>query len=433
MANQVNEIHVVCRGSLNVTGLSDTEFESGWWVVAERHIRPGVLFALHEEKEALSYLQGDVVRLVGKEQAGDNTRLQVLIRRTADGVPWKGGGSGTVGYLWSGGEFGALPVVPCVLPTFLGGGNKPLKSLFEAAKFEWPTPGQLEEGSGGHAGNRRAEFMNVLARLAAALPQGRVPYAFADEAGEPWRLDVGNLKWAAAEGWLLPGRPEADGRVHWFSLTDKFIKEKRSLVQRWSENYARGKPTALAQDADENVIVETSSEEEATRSDPYAEFDAAAIGADAFREEVMRPRRDREGQASFRTDLMAAYRGRCAVTRVRAAEALEAAHIIPHGVCGRHGLHPSNGILLRADLHNLFDAQLLGFQYHGDKVVVEVSTKLGNTAYFKLHGREIFLPEDPALRPSPAALIIRQDKMPLTRESTKAVCAASREVAEVEV
>ena len=48
------------------------------------------------------------------------------------------------------------------------------------------------------------------------------------------------------------------------------------------------------------------------------------------------------------------YHRRCAVTQERTLPALEAAHIRPYGEGGEH--EPRNGLLLRRDIHSLFDA-----------------------------------------------------------------------------
>ena len=48
-----------------------------------------------------------------------------------------------------------------------------------------------------------------------------------------------------------------------------------------------------------------------------------------------------------------AYERRCAITGERTLPALEAAHIKPYGSGGPH--QPENGLLLRSDLHRLFD------------------------------------------------------------------------------
>jgi len=76
-------------------------------------------------------------------------------------------------------------------------------------------------------------------------------------------------------------------------------------------------------------------------------------------EEVRRVRREvqqRLGQREFRDALRSAYGDRCVITGTSLTELLEAAHITPVSLGGRHST--KNGLLLRADLHTLFD---LGF------------------------------------------------------------------------
>lgn len=65
----------------------------------------------------------------------------------------------------------------------------------------------------------------------------------------------------------------------------------------------------------------------------------------------------REGQSLFRAQLLEAYRGRCAITGYDLPDALEAAHITPYR--GRQTNIISNGLLLRADIHGLFDAGVI--------------------------------------------------------------------------
>ncbi len=66
--------------------------------------------------------------------------------------------------------------------------------------------------------------------------------------------------------------------------------------------------------------------------------------------QIIRPRL---GQSTFRYALEQAY-GRCAVTGEHSLPALDAAHIVPFCEGGRHVLE--NGLLLRADVHRLYDA-----------------------------------------------------------------------------
>ena len=61
----------------------------------------------------------------------------------------------------------------------------------------------------------------------------------------------------------------------------------------------------------------------------------------------------RRGHPSFRNALLEAYEYRCAITSFNAVDALEAACIVPFR--GKFTHHPSNGLLLRADIHSLFD------------------------------------------------------------------------------
>lgn len=77
---------------------------------------------------------------------------------------------------------------------------------------------------------------------------------------------------------------------------------------------------------------------------------AAALGERFGQSRLVRPRL---GQGTFRVAVTDAYGGACAVTREHSLPVLEAAHIVPYAEGGEHAT--SNGLLLRADLHRLFD------------------------------------------------------------------------------
>ena len=62
----------------------------------------------------------------------------------------------------------------------------------------------------------------------------------------------------------------------------------------------------------------------------------------------------RLGQGAFRVLVTDIYGRRCAVTQERTLPALEAAHIRPYSDGGTH--EAPNGLLLRRDIHSLFDA-----------------------------------------------------------------------------
>lgn len=73
---------------------------------------------------------------------------------------------------------------------------------------------------------------------------------------------------------------------------------------------------------------------------------------------VMREIKERRGQKSFREALRLLYNDQCVVTRCNIVHILEAAHLSPYSK--NYDNSSSNGILLRADIHTLFDLDLLG-------------------------------------------------------------------------
>lgn len=103
------------------------------------------------------------------------------------------------------------------------------------------------------------------------------------------------------------------------------------------------------------------------------------------RERALRAIRVRRGQAGFRAALMAAYGGRCAITGCAVADVLEAAHIYPYS--GKLTNHVSNGLLLRADLHTLYDCGLIAIEPNTRQVVV--AKALQGSSYAKMAGRAL--------------------------------------------
>ncbi len=101
----------------------------------------------------------------------------------------------------------------------------------------------------------------------------------------------------------------------------------------------------------------------------------------------------RLGQGSFRVMVTDAYRRRCAVTQERTLPALEAGHIKPFKESGPHRV--SNGILLRSDIHRLFDTGYVtitpDYQFEVSRRVRE-EYKNGRD-YYALNGRQVLLPE----------------------------------------
>ena len=126
---------------------------------------------------------------------------------------------------------------------------------------------------------------------------------------------------------------------------------------------------------------------------PAASQDIGLIAADASedayvpderdeRARIARQIRARRGHAAFRQKLRERFNDTCVVTGCRLPDLLEAAHISPYR--GDKDNHPSNGLLLRADIHTLFDLDLLGI----DPATLRVSlhAKLKGMGYDQLAG-----------------------------------------------
>jgi|APSaa5957512535_1039671.scaffolds.fasta_scaffold06196_2 putative restriction endonuclease len=108
----------------------------------------------------------------------------------------------------------------------------------------------------------------------------------------------------------------------------------------------------------------------------------------------------RQGQGAFRKALLRAYSGRCAVSGCDVEDVLDAAHIIPYR--GDYTDLVSNGILIRTDLHALFDRGLIAID-PGDRTVI-VSERLTGSEYASFYGARVNEPRDVADRPSDGSL-----------------------------
>lgn len=108
----------------------------------------------------------------------------------------------------------------------------------------------------------------------------------------------------------------------------------------------------------------------------------------------------RQGQSKFRQTLLEAYDYKCAVTGFDAGEALEAAHIIPYSETENNA--PTNGLLLRADIHTLFDLNLLVI--HPEGLIISLHPSLRNTQYQNIHNQKLQVPDGSEFRPDPEYL-----------------------------
>jgi putative restriction endonuclease len=114
--------------------------------------------------------------------------------------------------------------------------------------------------------------------------------------------------------------------------------------------------------------------------------------------------RSRLGQGAFRVLVTDAYDRRCAVSGEKTLPILDAAHIRSYADGGAH--EGSNGILLRTDIHKLFD---LGYVTFDEKRRFVVSGRLkadfdNGKHYYDLHGTEIRAPILSSATPSMVSL-----------------------------
>ncbi len=114
--------------------------------------------------------------------------------------------------------------------------------------------------------------------------------------------------------------------------------------------------------------------------------------------------RPRLGQGAFRILVTDTYQRRCAVTGERTLPVLEAAHIRPYADGGPHEV--TNGLLLRSDLHTLFDR---GYVTISPEHRLEVSRRIreefeNGRDYYAFSGRQIRLPGPGEARPDPVLL-----------------------------
>jgi putative restriction endonuclease len=112
----------------------------------------------------------------------------------------------------------------------------------------------------------------------------------------------------------------------------------------------------------------------------------------------------RLGQGSFRVMVTDAYQRRCAITREKTLPALEAAHIKPYSESGPHRV--DNGLLLRSDIHRLFDSGYVTVTAeHKFEVSNRIKEEFDNGEQYRIfHGHRIHMPLDSRFKPSPEFL-----------------------------
>jgi putative restriction endonuclease len=119
----------------------------------------------------------------------------------------------------------------------------------------------------------------------------------------------------------------------------------------------------------------------------------------------------RIGQRSFRALVTDAYNYRCAISRERTLPVLQAAHIRPYAEGGTHEL--SNGLLLRSDLHTLFDQHYVTVDPNKKTLIVSrrIREQFENGRdYYAMNNRALLQPGNEVALPSVASLTYHYER-----------------------
>jgi predicted restriction endonuclease len=104
-------------------------------------------------------------------------------------------------------------------------------------------------------------------------------------------------------------------------------------------------------------------------------------------------------QRVFRNELIKEFSSRCLVTKFDNECLLEAAHIIPHAYCAykqtKDMYSKYNGLLLRSDIHKLFDRGYISFTHQNGRLLTMVDKRIHHfEEYQMLNGTEVNLPQE---------------------------------------
>lgn len=136
------------------------------------------------------------------------------------------------------------------------------------------------------------------------------------------------------------------------------------------------------------------------RNTPKMNIPGTATFSPESEEQLQKAARDvRKGQGPFRNRLRELYSDQCCISRTNVEAVLDAAHIIPYSLNG--ATEEANGLLLRSDIHNLFDDGLI--EINPQSLVVRISKSLQLSTYWQFNGVKL-LDRIDGSRPSENAL-----------------------------
>lgn len=182
-----------------------------------------------------------------------------------------------------------------------------------------------------------------------------------------------------------------------FFPPDDWIK----TPSEWSPNIVRGKTYSLDEPAGHSIWKEVTLRLSTIDAQPIEGIKNESLvqAAPLYGQEYLA--KARLGQGAFRVLVTDAYNRRCAITGERTLPVLEAAHIKPFASSGPH--HIDNGLLLRSDLHKLYDR---GYLTINPDFQVEVGRRIreefeNGRDYYAFHGQPLAnLPSNADLRPA---------------------------------
>lgn len=202
-------------------------------------------------------------------------------------------------------------------------------------------------------------------------------------------------------------RTEPDPIIGCIILATPFFFEERDWIpvpEDWSSNIVQGKSYDTGTLIGRRLYQQV--QDRLTRVQAWDNGYEKVADTDADRFGAEYTVRARLGQGAFKVLVTEAYHRRCAVSGERTLPVLEAAHIKPYSLEGPH--RTDNGLLLRRDLHTLFDR---GYMTVNEDLRIEVSKRIkedyGNGRdYYAFHGRKLIeMPDNIMDRPSREFLI----------------------------
>ncbi|WP_234009275.1 HNH endonuclease [Deinococcus sp. NW-56] len=193
-----------------------------------------------------------------------------------------------------------------------------------------------------------------------------------------------------------PLEPHANPEITCLLLAEPFFFPREQWIpvpESFKSNIVVGKGYAT-DEADGRALFDAVTERLQAQVDHALEVLPATEAAVSARFGAPRTVRPRLGQGAFRALVTEAYARRCAVTGEKTLPVLEAAHVQPYAQGGPHAVE--NGLLLRSDLHRLYDQGYVTVDPDDRRLIVSprIREEFDNGRhYYALEGQALAPPE----------------------------------------